>query len=479
MKKHAEHFFLLGLSFVAFLLRFPSLFEPYWYGDEGIYQVIGRAMRNGEFLYRDIWDNKPPLLYLIYALVNGDQFWARMLSIIFLLGGVVAFYYLAKKLFTKFPAVIWSTIFFTLLFSLPILEGNIANAENFMLLPIILSALLVFNYHSKPTTFNLLLAGFLLSLAFLIKIVAVFDFAAFLLFLIFLSQWKLKAKYILMQGKKILQESYPLLIGFFLPIILTAGYFAANGVFADFLAATFSQNVGYVGYRNPLLIKLLLLGLFVILLFWQRQKFSKTQIFILLLLGFSIFNAFFAGRPWTHYLLVLIPSFSLLAGLLIEDKNKRFLYAAIMILVIVIISGHFWIYGKTVFYYQNFLSFILGKQSTSSYQNFFAPHVKRDYIVAQFLRGKILSSDNIFLWGDNAQLYMLVGKLPPGRYTVAYHITFYPQAVQETGEDLKRKKPKYIVTIKDISTYEELLNGYKLVFVIEGANIYERSYRLP
>ena len=37
---------LIILGVVVFL-RVPSLFEPYWYGDEGIYLTIGRAMRSG------------------------------------------------------------------------------------------------------------------------------------------------------------------------------------------------------------------------------------------------------------------------------------------------------------------------------------------------------------------------------------------------------------------------------------------------
>ena len=32
-------------------------------------------------------------------------------------------------------------------------------------------------------------------------------------------------------------------------------------------------------------------------------------------------------------------------------------------------------------------------------------------------------SDNIFIWGNNAQVYKLTNKLPPGKYAVAYHIT--------------------------------------------------------
>ena len=55
---------LIILGVVVFL-RVPSLFEPYWYGDEGIYLTIGRAMRGGMELYKEVHDNKPPLLYVV------------------------------------------------------------------------------------------------------------------------------------------------------------------------------------------------------------------------------------------------------------------------------------------------------------------------------------------------------------------------------------------------------------------------------
>jgi 4-amino-4-deoxy-L-arabinose transferase-like glycosyltransferase len=88
-------------SLVFFILRLPSLFEPNWYGDEGIYEVIGKAMSQGRILYLQIWDNKPPLLYVTYAIFHGDQFGARMLSLLFGLGAVITLFFLAKKLFKE------------------------------------------------------------------------------------------------------------------------------------------------------------------------------------------------------------------------------------------------------------------------------------------------------------------------------------------------------------------------------------------
>ena len=67
-----QHELLLVLLLLVITLRLPSLFEPFWYGDENIYLAIGQSIRHGQILYRDITDypNKPPLIYLFAALAS-------------------------------------------------------------------------------------------------------------------------------------------------------------------------------------------------------------------------------------------------------------------------------------------------------------------------------------------------------------------------------------------------------------------------
>src|SRR5690242_18051873 len=118
-KKYSSQFSLILISFFFFLLRLPSLVEPYWYGDEGIYEVIGMALRHGRALYTGIWDNKPPLLYIIYAAFNGDQANVRFFSLLVGMASVIAFYFLAKKILTQPPAVYIATGIFAFLFGTP------------------------------------------------------------------------------------------------------------------------------------------------------------------------------------------------------------------------------------------------------------------------------------------------------------------------------------------------------------------------
>ena len=137
--------FILLLLAIVFILRLPSLFEPYWYDDENIYLTIGTALRKGYLLYRDIFDNKPPLIYLLGALVNGKIFWYRLLLSVSLLFSTYCFYRLSTLFFKteKIKAKI-GTLLFVFLTTMRMLEGNIANAELFILLPSVLGFYLFF-----------------------------------------------------------------------------------------------------------------------------------------------------------------------------------------------------------------------------------------------------------------------------------------------------------------------------------------------
>ena len=321
LEKSFSCWFLIALSSLFFLLRLPSLFEPDWYGDEGIYQVLGLGVNAGRLLYRDIFDNKPPLLYLLYSFVGSDLFAIRLLSLIFGCLAVWGFYLLSKKILTTPKSTFIATGFFAVLFGLPLIEGNIANAENFMLLPNIAAGILILKALEKNVlTHKLILlsiSGFVLGISFLFKIVAVFDFAAFFAFLVLAEMPEkitgiFNKEYIFSEFKKL--SIYA--ASFLLPILLTTLFFVLNGSLSYFSKAVLFNNVGYVGYGNAfiipqgfLILKIILLLLFMLFIFLKRNIFEKGFIFASVWLAFSVFNAFFSQRPYTHYVLVLLPSF--------------------------------------------------------------------------------------------------------------------------------------------------------------------------
>lgn len=511
LEKNKTFWFLLGISVLFFFLRLPSLIEPYWYGDEGVYQVISKALIEGRELYSQIWDNKPPLLYLIYALFNGDQFGVRILSLIFGIATVILFFKLTTTIFKKqIPAII-STAFFALIFGTPVLEGNIANAENFMLLPIIGAAILIYKNSplisspadalAKAGHSSLPIAGLLLGTAFLLKTVALFDFAAFTIFLLIISLPEnfafknlllVNQKYGSRLAKKSYSEIYKKLrsigvnfaLSFLTPIILTGLYFFINKSFGEFVDAVFIRNINYVGYANNLLIPngLLLLKLIIFLgvlifLCKKRRSLSKAELFVLLWLIFSFFSSFFSGRPYPHYALLTLPPISALLGLILINKTKQAFFAAILIISIILINQTFGPdYFKSVSYYKNSLDFITGKKNVDGYRAFFDNKTQRDYEIASFIKTHALPDDKIFIWGDSPQIYKLAGKLPIGRYTVSYHIVEYDTDASETGQALQKEPPKYIIVLEEAEPFPFSLSSYSQKYIFKESMIYERDF---
>lgn len=477
---NSDHFILAPIILFA-ALRFPSLFEPYWYGDEGIYQAIGIAMNNGRELYSQIWDNKPPLLYLIYTLADGNQYVVRLLSLISGIFTVIVFFHLSKK-FLRHKVSAVATLLFTLLFGSAFLEGNIANAENFMLLPILLAMLLVFNLITKRNTKLLkienqyiifLLAGLLLGISFSLKIVGVFEYlaATTLLILCHFSRAKKIKSWLFLTG------------GFLIPISLFILFFAATDNIQPFLESVFFTNVSYVGYENFLLVpqgfillKLLILFSCIFLILKNRKKIPQNYLFILVWTTFALFSSFFSQRSYTHYLLLSLPPLTLLGAMLLSEKHKRIPFILSYGVLAVFLFFHFKPYPlvKTFTYYPHYLAYQLGKIDTITYQKFFDSDVPRDYAVAEYLKMKLNINDPVFIWGNSAQIYALSKTLPIGRYTVAYHIQNNDQ-VKETITALNTKNPRFVVLLNDSPFKNIPLHNYAYLLTIEGAAIYEKT----
>lgn len=494
LEKNKEFWKLFFISSLFFLLRLPSLFEPHWYGDEGIYQTIGKSINQGSLLYTQIWDNKPPLLYFTYALFNADQFFIKFFSLSIGILTLIAFYFLTTLLFKQIKTRIIVTSLFTLLFGLPTFEGNIANAENFMLLPIIIAGFYIFkNYidvkRNSPYKNNpFLISGMLLGIAFLFKTVAIFDLLAFSLFIILVSiTTPITFKNILKAFYQKQKQLLLLIIGFITPFLVSIFYFFSRGNLADYIQAIFFSTFGYVGIKNVfiiphglLIIKVILLMSFVFIIYKKRADISPAFLFVLLWAGFSLFNSFFSQRPYTHYLLVLIPSFCLLVGILIEEVGRKRTAALMVLIAIATISTYTfrqaWSISRTIAYYDNFISFVTNQKSVEEYQSFFDKNTPRDTQVAHYVKNHLPRDASVFYWGNSAQMYIISEKLPPTKYTVSYHMILSNEILKESEKMLSIVKPEYIVILPGMGSFPYPMYNYSHKLTMQEVEIYERIY---
>lgn len=474
------------LTFVivfSFLLRIPSFFEPYYYGDEMIYLTLGEAIKQGKTLYLEIHDNKPPLLYIMAAL-TGSVFWFRMVLAFWNTITIYVFYKLSVFLFPKKANLQKLSVFiFAILTTIPLLEGNIANAENFMILPTILAFYLLL---TKRNTFKLLfISGLLLSAASLFKIPAAFELPVIFFY------WLITEKKL--NTKTILNISYKFLIivaGFLLPILLSILYYYAKGAGWDYLVAAYLQNVGYLSsfrpddVQEPFLVKnlpLIIRGVIVVaataVLYVFRKKLSRQFLLLTLWLFFTLFAVALSERPYPHYLIQIVPAFSLLLGMLVTLNNIEQSLSVIPLFFAFLVPFYyrFWYY-PTASYYTRFISYATGSIDTSTYLEGFGGNVVRNYRIAKYLNNTMEKEDVLFVWGDNASIYALTAKLPPIKYTVDYHIhDFYTK--EAAAGDIANLKPQFVVVQAGSEEFAEIntvLNlNYYLINVIDGAEIWK------
>jgi hypothetical protein len=223
---------LLLISIGLFIfLRLPSLFEPYWYGDEGIYLALGQGLRAGLNLYSQIHDNKPPILYYLAAL-GQTVFGFRLLLALVMVPTLYLFHRLASKFLSPLQAKA-AFFLFLILSSIPLLEGNIANAEVFMLLPTILGVYLFLN---PVNSVYFLYSGLVLGLALAIKIPVAVEIGALFL-------WQLLN---LKNIKTFLVQMTIFAFGSLLPVSLFAVFYAFQGSLDNYLFAALLIILAFV-----------------------------------------------------------------------------------------------------------------------------------------------------------------------------------------------------------------------------------------
>lgn len=485
---------LLLILIVTFLIRIPSLFEPLWYGDEAIYLTIGQKLLGGATMYADVFDHKTPGIYYLTAAIIGslgETVWSiKFVLLIWVLTTLVFFYILTNKLFDKKVAFV-STATFSILTSFTFIEGNIFNSEILMILPTIIGILAGLNK-------RYLLSGIFFSLAFLFKVPAVFDFAAFFVFIGLAVQKKsLPAS---------LRNLASITLGFLIPITFTIVYFLLNGALSAYIRSAFLFNISYTGVGNYLFIPnglLILKAVPVILVIsyfffriYQNLKISgkvtpNVYEFLVIWLILSFYAASFGGRSYEHYLIQVVPSFSLIIGSSLFDKTFRKIgFALIGIIIVLVILLEFRPWFKPS-YYVNYAHLALGNMTFDAYANSFDPKVARNYAVAAFLTGcesfdranKCLqtrtgSFDKLYVYADHSSIYFLSGLEPASSYVVYFHIENNPIAQKETLDDIRQSQPKYIIADKNLTgglpSLEKLLaRDYNLFALYENLAIYK------
>ncbi|MCB9812999.1 MAG: hypothetical protein H6772_01200 [Pseudomonadales bacterium] len=517
------------LSILVLVLRIPNLFEPYWYGDEGIYLTIGQSLNKGAKLYSEIIDHKTPIIYYLARVQTQLNF--RLLNIGWMIFTTIAFYYFAKKLFKSVKQTTLATFIFIIFTSLPWLEGNIPNGELFVLGFVMTGAIIISNtdyfkdflksnlkikanWHSVlKNSINLITAGFFLGLGILTKIPAILDLAVFFTIGYFTFTNNLLvnsfSNNLKLLGKKIVEIGL-LSLGVLIPILISIIYFVSIGSGQEYLDFGLLYNFRYASswqlpFSNQLLIfaftlhgKFIILTGIILFITLLKKYFKPHVQFILSWFGLSLFASLLSNRPYPHYFIQLVPPLSLLLTLIIKNKFlilKNFLKSKrpeINVIFLNLFTESFLLVGfivvmillnfapySTSKYYLNWYKLVTNKINNQEYRQTFDYLMTDNYLAAEIIKAS--GSKNMFIWGTNPMLYALTQTQPTGRFTVSFHIKDF-DAFGETVRDVIKKEPTFIVVMKNednnFPIFKSYLNQYYLPnnLQFEHFTLWKRKY---
>jgi hypothetical protein len=469
--------FLILVLCAIVLLRIPSWFEPYWYGDEAIYLTIGQAISRGVELYGQIHDNKPPFLYLVAALSGGNQFWFKFIATVSTIFTVVVFAKLVEKVTTKRWLRMLGTALFAYFTTWPKIEGNIANAELFFILFTVSTVNILWKKETK--VISVLWAGIVLGLGGLFKIPAVLEAAI----------WPVT--WLAFNEREWFKKTLVLGIGVLIPLAASLLYFNIAGTGAEYISAAWAQNIPYLSSWKTssdgegiftLKGRAIVLVFLLAIVYGLAKKWGKNSTIVAAWVLISLFGALLSGRPYPHYMIQIIAPTVLSLIMVLGDKRPAKLINSVVLSCVVISISLFHFYNYPVVgYYRNFLDWAFGHKSSLEYVGWFGSETKRNYEVSAWVKTLSVADKPIFVWGDQPMVYALTVRPVVGKYTVKYHIKDF-HAEEDTMMKLQTEMPQIVVDYgfeNELPGFGDwLTTNYEVEKIVDGIRIYSKRGRI-
>ncbi len=524
-------FFIIVLLLVHLIIRIPSFFDPYWYVDETLYLVMGKAIKSGEILYKDIVDNKPPVVYLLATLID-SQVGLRVFMTTIVSLALVAFYDLMNKFFIKnlYISQLFTFILMVLLSSISF-EGTIFNAEPVFISFIIVGWWLVSKtvswqllfLNSKTISnkqikllknrefFLLFMSGILFGLSLLTKVPAILFFGPIILTLI-ASLLKQKNNSRLFNRFLIFNLSI-LFLGIILPIFWSIIYFYLNDALGDYYFWCIKFLFSYVEswepffsfsnlfisnlFSTPFKISFLVsTNLFLLLLFF-KNKISVQKYLIFTWVSCNFYAVVISNRPFNNYWLPFFPPFMALTALLFDSffqkKKDIFLFLFYIFSVFLIYLIFFTIPFKLfpyMDYYKINRQWVNGEINSWLHNQWFdflvderlsfpaTTYMGDNEIVRSWLNKKNVNS--IFILGNNPMVLVDTEVKNAIKFPLSFYLDNFFEIHEQIYQQINDSKPDVILIMKDNFSSFTLVNQlvadhYQEVFDLRSQNVYFRK----
>ncbi len=448
----------LGLVFgVALLLRWLVADIPLE-RDEGEYAYIAQRWLAGEVPYRDSFNQHPPAVFAVYALILrtlgsspaaihwGAQLWT--------LGTLALVMYLGRAWFSG-PVGVAAGLLLVLLTVDYALVGNSANTEIFALLPLsasMASALRACQSHGRRWS---AIAGASGAAAVAFKHVA----APMAIVPLLLIAWK---------ARRLPAHLLAYFVGAVAVVLAIVAYFSLVGAFDDLWDALVRFNLLYASYASaasyqmvlwpqirvtlPSLWPVYLLAALAPLLWWRgsgtaTSSRGRGMLWCTIWLISALLAIAAGGYFRRHYFMFAAPPLALLAAAGIDAGLRRigrlgrpdWLRVALAAgIVVAAVSSSTWYYTP-------------GDAGRKAFRIYGNNPFAESLWVGSYLKKNSRPSDRIFIFGSEPQVLFYAERRSASRYMYVYPLMFAVEGVRERQrqalEEVRSSRPRFIVGV--------------------------------
>lgn len=493
------------LLIISIIIRLPFFFFDQINHDEGTFILMGQSILDGHLPYTDLWDFKPPLAFVFYAIpiaLFGKSIVAVRLAGALCVALTSFFtYHVGKTLWTHRAGTVSATLFVFLSSLLP--RGQATMTEHVALVPLI--AALSLMTARQPTPAVLFFSGVLMGIASMIRLNLAYVTVILGVFLA-LSARPLRLGEVLKRGIAYAAGSCVIVILTYLPYGVT-GYHKIW--WSSVVSAPLAYAASQLSLREALGRQLMFIwetlspardsafgvnalvwlggiaGLAVIYSQWKNAPEKKKYGLMLLLVfllgtGISIVKS---GVAPAHYLIQVVPFMSLAAAAFLNVV----LSGSARWPSVIVVSLALAMSAKPVIHeYRVMVSRVLSGAALTH-----GPA----YEIAEYLRKENASGESIYMMTDHIVYWLIDAKPPsnspihPSNIARGYVLEAFLGENTSTEVEMAKvlaQKPKFIVKKRSVKylinetaasnlLQETLRTQYELIEEIRGREIYRRN----
>ncbi|MFW9916472.1 MAG: ArnT family glycosyltransferase [Candidatus Thorarchaeota archaeon] len=306
--RQKDYCIAIGILIFAFAVRLYKIMVAVAPNgvDEGIHLMQGRLLAEGFSLYDETFSVQAPVAIFIYALINGEIFLAKLLSIVSSLITIALIMRLARKYTDTLGMTIAGLLLSAELFFLK--ESRLASIDMLCATFLVIGFFFLFRYVEGENRLNLVIAGFFLAVASLTKLLAVLPTIAIAAYLV----WK--------KGR----NSIPFQLGILTTVVALLTPLNLRAAFEQIILAhthkewrgLLDRFVIFAQYLvlNAVLIGLACVGIWAIFQDYREGKDRIRRDFLLIWLLSLLFFMISLNNVMSHHLVLLSPILALLAA---------------------------------------------------------------------------------------------------------------------------------------------------------------------